>query len=95
MTGGGFSRSALGLQLRAALSVRRLHVMECPEAVCLGAAMLAGVACGEYGSLWDAVDVVVRDVSVVLPDDAVAASYAQQAQQYHLLRSACSARADT
>src|SRR6202167_682324 len=88
-TGGG-SRSALGLQLRAALSGRRLHVMQCPEAVCLGGAILAGVACGEYGSLQQAGEVVVRDVSVVLPDDANAATYAQQATQYHQLRSALS-----
>ena len=55
VTGGG-SRSALGLQLRAALSGRRLHVMKCPEAVCLGGAILAGVAAGEYGSLREAVE---------------------------------------
>jgi xylulokinase len=83
-TGGG-SRSALGLQLRAALSGRRVHVMECPEAVCLGGAILAGVASGEYGSLKEAVEVVVRDVSVVLPDDGIAASYVQQAEQYNHL----------
>jgi xylulokinase len=92
VTGGG-SRSALGLQLRAALSGRRLHVMECQEAVCLGGAILAGLASGEYGSLQEAVEVVVRDVSVISPDDAVAASYAQQARQYHDLRSACTAKA--
>jgi xylulokinase len=90
VTGGG-ARSALGLQLRAALSGRRLHVMECPEAVCLGGAILAGVASGEYGSLQEAVEIVVRDVSVVLPDDAIAASYGQQAKQYRQLCSALSA----
>jgi xylulokinase len=89
-TGGG-SRSALGLQLRAALSGRRLHVMECPEAVCLGGAILAGVACGEYGSLREAVEVVVRDLSVVSPDDAIAASYEQQAKRYRHLSAALSA----
>jgi xylulokinase len=90
VTGGG-SRSALGLQLRAALSGRRLHVMQCPEAVCLGGAILAGVASGDYGSLREAVELVVRDVSVVLPDDVIAASYAQQATQYRHLRSALTA----
>src|SRR5579863_7080786 len=90
VTGGG-SRSALGLQLRAALSGRHLHVMECPEAVCLGGAILAGVASGEYGSLREAVELVVRDVSVVSPDDVVAASYAPQAKQYRHLRSALTA----
>jgi xylulokinase len=87
VTGGG-SRSALGLQLRAALSGRRLHAMECPEAVCLGGAILAGVACGEYASLQEAVELVVREVSVLSPDHAIAAAYAQQAKQYRHLRSA-------
>jgi xylulokinase len=87
VTGGG-SRSALGLQLRAALSGRRLHVMACPEAVCLGGAILAGVASREYGSLREAVELVVRDVSVVSPDKAVAAAYAQQAKKYRHVRSA-------
>jgi xylulokinase len=90
VTGGG-SRSALGLQLRAALSGRRLHVMECPEAVCLGGAILAGVTSGEYGSLREAVELVVRDVSAVSPDPALAAAYAQQAEQYRKLRSALTA----
>lgn len=94
VTGGG-SRSALGLQLRAALSNRRLHAMQCSEAVCLGGAILAGVASGEYGSLQEAVELVVRDVSVVLPDDGIAASYTQQARQYYRLRSGCTPRADT
>jgi xylulokinase len=93
VTGGG-SRSALGLELRAALSGRRLHVMECPEAVCLGGAILAGVASGEYGSLQQAVDLIVRDVSVVAPENAIAESYLQQARRYHRLRSACSTPAD-
>jgi xylulokinase len=87
VTGGG-SRSALGLQLRAAISGRKLHVMECPEAVCLGGAILAGVACGEYSSLREAVELVVREVSAVSPDNAIAAAYAQQAKQYRHLRSA-------
>lgn len=94
VTGGG-ARSALGLQLRAALSGRQFHVMECPEAVCLGGAILAGVACGEYGSLREAVELVVHEVSAVSPDHAMAAAYAQQAEQYRHLRSAITAIAST
>jgi xylulokinase len=78
VTGGG-SRSALGLELRAALTGRRLHVMQCPEAVCLGGAILAGVASGEYGSLREAVDLLVSEVSVLSPDPKIAAAYGQQA----------------
>jgi xylulokinase len=85
VTGGG-SRSALGLQLRAALSGRKLHVMACPESVCLGGAILAGVASGEYGSLGEAVELLVRDSSTVSPDPTIAAAYKQQAQQYRSLR---------
>lgn len=87
VTGGG-ARSALGLQLRAALSGRTLHVMKCPEAVCLGGAMLAAVALGEYRSLREAVQQVVREVSAVSPDDKIAAAYAQQVRQYRHVRSA-------
>jgi xylulokinase len=87
VTGGG-SQSVLGLQLRAALSGRQLHVMECPEAVCLGGAILAAVAAREYNSLPEAVEVVVRAVSAVSPDNAIAAAYAQQAKKYRGLRSA-------
>ena len=94
VTGGG-SRSALGLQLRAALSGRQLHVMECPEAVCLGGAILAGVACGEYGSFREAVEVMVQDVSLVSPDHAIAAAYGPQAKQYRQLRSSPAAITST
>jgi xylulokinase len=87
VTGGG-SRSALGLRLRAALSGRRLHVMECPEAVCLGGAILAGVASGEYGSLREAMETLVREVATISPDPAMAKAYAQQSKQYRHLRSA-------
>ncbi|MFZ0993920.1 MAG: hypothetical protein WAN29_18615, partial [Candidatus Sulfotelmatobacter sp.] len=69
----------------------RLHVMKSPEAVCLGGAMLAGVAAGEYGSLQEAVEVLVREVAVVAPDSAIAAAYAQQVKQYRRLRSAVTA----
>ena len=89
VTGGG-ARSVLGLRLRAALSGRRLHVTECPEAVCLGGAILAGVACGEYRTLREAVDLAVRDVSLVSPDPELAQAYLQQVKEYRRLRSAFS-----
>ncbi len=92
VTGGG-SQSALGLHLRAALSGRKLHVMECPEAVCLGSAILAGIAVGEYRNFEEAVKRVVRDAAIVSPNDAVAASYARQSRQYRHLRSALMADA--
>jgi len=90
VTGGG-SRSALGLKLRAALSGRHLHVMKCPESVCLGGAILAGVASGEYASFREAVELVIREVSTISPDHATAAAYLQQVQQYRHLRGSLTA----
>ena len=93
VTGGG-SRSALGLHLRAALTGRRLHVMASPEAVCLGTAILAGVAVGEYRDAKQAVDQVVHEIAMVAPSQSTAASYAAQMNQYRIFRAAMMARAD-
>jgi xylulokinase len=87
VTGGG-SCSALGLELRAALTGRRLHVMKSPEAVCLGSAILSGVAIGEYANVSQAVDQVVQEANVVVPKLAIADSYRDQRNQYRALRTA-------
>jgi xylulokinase len=86
-TGGG-TGSALGLELRAALTGRRLHVMSRQEAVCLGTAILAGVAIGEYASIPQAVAAVVGESAVWAPNPAISASYREQANRYRQLRSA-------
>jgi xylulokinase len=93
VTGGG-SRSALGLQLRAALTGRRLHVMRSSEAVCLGTAILAGVATGEYSDVREAVEQVVHEINVIAPNPAIAASYSAQVTRYRALRAAMIARLD-
>ena len=87
VTGGG-TRSALGLQLRAALTGRRLHIMKRQEAVCLGTAILAGVAIGEYAGINQAIAAVVEENAVLDPDRAMAASYQRQAKSYRQVRSA-------
>ena len=83
-TGGG-TRSPRGLKLRAAISGCRLHIMRCQEAVCQGAAILAGVAIGTYTRIADAVECVVREKEVIEPDLRFAAVYAAQLKQYSLL----------
>lgn len=87
VTGGG-TRSTLGLQLRAALTGRRLHIMSQQEAVCLGTAILAGRAIGEYESIGEAVAALVEESAVLNPDKAVAASYCDQVKRYRQLRTA-------
>ena len=80
-TGGG-TRSPLGLKLRAAITACRIHVMQCDEAVCQGAAILSGVAIGTYTRIADAVDRVVHEKEVVEPDARLVAAYARQTKQY-------------
>jgi xylulokinase len=84
---GGGGRSRLGLKLRASLASRRLHLMQSPEAVCLGTAILAGVAAGTYSSFDEAVKQVVVPGETIHPTLGMAASYASQLQQYRLLYS--------
>ncbi|MFZ0881649.1 MAG: FGGY-family carbohydrate kinase [Candidatus Acidiferrales bacterium] len=84
VTGGG-TRSPLGLKLRAAITGCRLHVMQCDEAVCQGAAILAGVATGVYSRIEEAVELVVREKEVVEPDARLADLYAGQVKQYRRL----------
>jgi len=85
VTGGG-ARSALGLELRAALTGCRLHVMRRQEAVCLGTAMLAGIAVGEYADVNQAIAALVRESAVLVPDQAVSSSYRDQLARYKRLR---------
>lgn len=85
-TGGG-TRSRLGLNLRAALTGRRIHLMRCQEAVCLGGAILAGVATGIYKNIPDAVGQMVQEVAVIEPDQRTASEYANLSKRYRLLYS--------
>jgi len=84
VTGGGCG-SPLGLELRAALTACRLHQMHCPEAVCLGTAILAGVGSGRYRSFPEAIAQLVTVKGTVEPNPEVAKSYRAQLQQYRLL----------
>jgi xylulokinase len=85
VTGGG-TRSALGLELRAALTACRLHIIDRQEAVCLGTAMLAGLAVGEYTDVSQAIAALVRESAVLVPDERVATSYQDQLARYKQLR---------
>lgn len=85
VTGGG-TRSTLGLKLRAALTGRRLHVMSRQEAVCVGTAILGGVATGEYASFSQAVNSLVTESARVDPDRELAATYRDQLARYKRLR---------
>jgi xylulokinase len=83
-TGGG-ARSRLGLQLRASITGRSMQTLTCPEAVCLGVALLAGTTAGVYDGLGQAVEQAVRVADTIAPDRDAAAAYARQVEQYRRL----------
>jgi ribulose kinase len=64
------------------------------EAVCLGTAILAGVAIGEYSSISQAVAELVEESVVLDPDETMAASYRDQVRRYKQLRSAAIEQVD-
>jgi xylulokinase len=83
-TGGG-ARSRLGLRLRAAMTGKRMEIMRSAEAVCLGAAALAGVSAGTYAGLEEAVADVVEVAETVEPEAELAEAYGRQMKQYRAL----------
>jgi len=87
VTGGG-SRSSLGLRLRAALSGRRLHVMQCPEQCVWAGPFLPELHRERTGAWRKAIELLVREVATISPDPALAQAYAQQIKQYRYLGSA-------
>lgn len=84
---GGGARSPLGIQLRAALTGRRLHIMQSDESVCLGGAMLAAVALGLYSDLAVAAQAMVHEKDCISPDPLLAAQYRPQFARYRSFRS--------
>ncbi|MGZ4816660.1 MAG: FGGY-family carbohydrate kinase [Terriglobales bacterium] len=72
---GGSAESKLGLRLRAAISGKKLHVSASRDAVCVGSAILAGVATGEFIDVADGVKHMVHEAELVEPDAELCAAY--------------------
>jgi xylulokinase len=87
---GGGARSPIWLQLKADICSIPLRVPHVTEAACLGAALLGGVAAGEYADVTAAVNATVRMKQRVEPQAAQTAAYAPRfalyQQVYPLLR---------
>lgn len=82
---GGNARSPFSLQLRADLTGKAFDVLSTPEAVCQGAAMLAGIAAGVYADPYDAAAKLVSVSREVAPNAEAARKYEGQFRQYRLL----------
>jgi xylulokinase len=79
---GGGARSAFWCQLKADVSGRTLRCVRGDHATAQGAAMLAGVANGNFASLSDAAEVVVQVDQAIRPRPELRALYDDAYQRY-------------
>jgi len=82
---GGNAGSAFTIQLRADITGKPIITLKNTEAVCLGAALLAGIATGVYKNAEDAVKKTVQVQEKMLPDYQVRKGYEKQIQRYELI----------
>lgn len=81
VTGGG-SKSPLWLQLKADITGKEVVTLNVSESGCLAGAMLGGVATGEYASLTEATEALVREKESYLPDPAKHEQYRELYEVY-------------
>jgi len=79
---GGGAKSRKWLQLKADLYDKKVVSLQISEAASLGAAILAGVAIGEYKSIDEAVDTAVKKKEVFYPRREEAKIYQEKFQIY-------------
>lgn len=79
---GGGTRNEFWMQNKADISGCQVSTLEIEEATALGAAMLAGVGVGVYGSLEEAVHQVKKPGKIFEPDPKLVAFYAEMFQIY-------------
>ncbi|WP_026834510.1 xylulokinase [Eubacterium xylanophilum] len=72
---GGGAKSPLWRKIIANVLNIKVNIIESEEGPGLGGAMLAAVACGEYASVEEAANKIVKVIDSVNPDPAIAAKY--------------------
>ena len=72
---GGGAKSPLWRKIMANVLNINVNIIESEEGPGLGGAMLAAVACGEYTSVQEAADKIVKVIGTEKPDPALAAKY--------------------
>lgn len=80
--GGGTTNSDLFLQIHADVSNVIINVPENPQVSCVGSAVLAAVAAGEYASIEEGAHAMVRYTKRILPNRENHEKYAAVFQQY-------------
>ncbi len=79
---GGGAKSPLWKKIIANVLNLKLEIIESEEGPALGGAILAAVACGEYASVREACDAIVKVVDTVEPEDALVAKYEERYQEF-------------
>lgn len=79
---GGGAKSPRWLQLKADILGRPIRTQKTREAACLGAALLAGKACGMYDSLEDGLVAATATDAVWDPDTKRTERYSRRFEQY-------------
>jgi xylulokinase len=91
---GGGANSPFWRQLLADVLAKRTVTLDCQEGSAYGAALLAMVGTGEYGSEAEACAAVIRERDAVLPRPAEAAIYSRGHVKYQALYPAFRAAQD-
>ncbi len=79
---GGGAKSLLWKKIMANVLGIRVEVIESEEGPGYGGAMLAAVACGEYSSVEEAAEKLVKVVGAVEPEPELVAKYEKKYQQF-------------
>ena len=79
---GGGAKSPLWKKIMANVLNIRLDIIESEEGPALGGAMLAAVGCGQYASVEEAAEKIVKVVDSVEPDPELAAKYEERYQTF-------------
>ncbi len=86
---GGGARSPLWKKIIANVLNLKVDVIESEEGPAMGGAMLAAVACGEYGSVEEIAGKVVKIIDTVEPDPELVAKYEARYAQFREIYPAC------
>lgn len=86
---GGGAKSPLWKKMIANILNLKVDVIESEEGPAMGGAMLAAVACGEYGSVEEIASKVVKIVNTVEPDPELVAKYEARYAQFKEIYPTC------
>ncbi len=86
---GGGAKSPLWKRIVANVLNLKVEMIEVEEGPALGGAMLAAVACGEFGSVEEAAEKLVKVTDAIEPEPELAEKYERQYRKFREIYPAC------